>query len=103
LDLLDKKIYFDIKSKKGSEWTEELATRVYEDVKKHRYFITNLGKCTQVDARKLPDFVYKEYLGLLKQEFSIIKPKVIILFGNQVSSIVLEEKISVSQVRKKMF
>lgn len=103
LDLLDKDIYSNIKAMKGSEWTEDFADRVYEDVKKHKYFITNLGKCTQVDARELPDKVYKEYLHLLKQEFNIINPKVIILFGNQVSSIVLDEKISVSQVRKKCF
>ena len=32
-----------------------------------------------------------------------MKPKIIILFGNQVSSIFLNEKISVSQVRKKYF
>lgn len=103
LNLLDKEIYSNIKSKKGSEWTEEFATRVYDDVKRHKYFITNLGKCTQIDARELPDSVYKEYLNLLKQEFNIINPKVIILFGNQVSSIVLDEKISVSQVRKRCF
>lgn len=103
LDLLDEELYSKIKSIKGSEWTEEFADKVYENVRKHKYFITNLGKCTQVDARELPDSVYKEYLHLLKQEFNIINPKVIILFGNQVSSIVLEEKISVSQVRKKCF
>ena len=103
LDLVDKNLYDKIKSIKGSEWTEEFADIVYGNVKKHRYFITNLGKCTQVDARELPDCVYEKYLGLLKKEFSIIKPKVIILFGNQVSSIVLNEKISVSQVRKKCF
>lgn len=103
LDLLDEELYSKIKSIKGSEWTEEFADKVYENVRKHKYFITNLGKCTQVDARELPDSVYKEYLHLLKQEFNIINPKVIILFGNQVSSIVLDEKISVSQVRKKCF
>lgn len=103
LDLLDKEIYSNIKSIKGSDWTEEFANKVYEDVKKHKYFITNLGKCTQVDARELPNSVYKEYLNLLKCEFNIINPKVIILFGNQVSSIVLDEKISVSQVRKRCF
>ena len=103
LNLLDDEIYKKIKSIKGSEWTEEFAREVYENVKKHKYFITNLGKCTQVDARELPDSVYKEYLHLLKKEWNIINPKVIILFGNQVSSIVLEEKISVSQVRKKCF
>lgn len=103
LDLIDKKIYTKIKSIKGSEWTEEFAKEVYDNVTEHKYFITNLGKCTQIDARELPNSVYKEYLHLLEQEFTIIKPKVIILFGNQVSSIVLDEKISVSQVRKKCF
>lgn len=103
LNLLDKDIYNKIKSIKGSEWTEQFAYEVYEDVKKHKYFITNLGKCTQVDARELPDSVYLKYLDLLKKEFEIIKPKVIVLFGNQVSSIVLNEKISVSSVRKKCF
>ena len=101
--LQDEKIYKKIKSIKGTEWTEEFADEVYEDVKKHKYFITNLGKCTQVDARPLPDKIYKEYLSLLEKEIEILNPKVIILFGNQVSSIVLGEKISVSNVRKKLF
>ncbi len=103
LGLQDEKIYKKIKEIKGNEWTEEFANEVYEDVKRHRYFITNLGKCTQIDARPLPDSVYKEYLELLEKEFEIIKPKVIVLFGNQVSSIVLNEKISVSQCRKKLY
>lgn len=103
VDLLDEELYHEIKRKKGSEWDEEFADIVYSDVEKHKYFITNLGKCTQVDARPLPDSVYKEYLNLLYKEFEILKPKVIILFGNQVSSIVLDQKISVSEVRKKCF
>ena len=103
LGLLDKDVYDKIRSIKGSEWTEEFANLVYENVKKHKYFITNLGKCTQVDARELPDSIYLEYLYLLEKEIEIINPKVIILFGNQVSSIVLNEKISVSQCRKKLF
>lgn len=103
INLMDKKIYNKIKEMKGNEWTEEFAEAVYEDVKQHKYFITNLGKCTQVDARELPNSVYKEYLELLKQEIEIVKPKVVILFGNQVSSIVLNKKISVSQCRKKLF
>lgn len=101
--ILDKEIYDNIKRKKGNEWTEDFANIVYDNVKKHKYFITNLGKCTQVDARPLPDSVYKEYLTLFKKEIEIIKPKKIVLFGNQVSSIVLDEKISVSQCRKKLF
>lgn len=103
LELVDDEIYQEIRTIKGTEWTEDFAERVYQDVIKHKYFITNLGKCTQIDARPLPDSVYLEYLNLLKKEFEIINPKVIILFGNQVSSIILNEKISVSTVRKKCF
>lgn len=103
LNLLDKDIYNTIKSIKGTDWTEKFASEVYEDVKKHKYFITNLGKCTQIDARPLPDKVYKEYLHLLEKEIEIINPKVIILFGNQVSSIVLNKKISVSTCREEKF
>lgn len=103
LDLMNEEIYKEIKRKKPHEWTEEFAKEVYSDVKEHKYFITNLGKCTQVDARGLPDSVYKEYLELLKEEIQIVNPKVIILFGNQVSSIVLNKKISVSQCRRQLF
>ena len=103
INLIDKDIYDEIKSIKGSEWTYEFAEKVYENVQKHKYFLTNLGKCTQLDARALPDSYFLEYRKLLEEEINIIKPKVIILFGNQVSSIFLDKKISVSQVRKKCF
>ena len=103
LKLLDNNIYNKIKTIKSSDWTYDFANEVYENVIKHKYFITNLGKCTQKDARILPDSVYKEYLYLLEREIEIINPKVIVLFGNQVSSIVLNKKISVSKCRKKMF
>ena len=103
VDLMNEGIYKKIKKIKGSEWTEEFAEEVYKDVEKHKYFITNLGKCTQLDARPLHDSVYKKYLELLKKEIKIVNPKVTILFGNQVSSIVLNQKISVSQCRKKLF
>ena len=87
-------------SKKPQEWNGKFADLVYENVEKHKYFITNLGKCTQVDARPLKDEVYLQYLKLLYKEFEIINPKVIVLFGNQVSSIILNKKISVSENRK---
>ena len=101
--LLDKIIYDDIIAKKPQEWDEKFADLVYENVEKHRYFITNLGKCTQVDARVLPNSVYIEYLDLLYKEIKIINPKVILTLGNQVSSIILNQNISVSQFRKQSF
>ena len=103
LGLIDDEIYTRIRSIKGSDWTYEFAEEVYSQVAKNKFYITNLAKCTQVDARPLPDSVYKDYLNLFIKEMEIVKPKVIILFGNQVSSVVLGEKISVSQVRKKEF
>lgn len=103
IGLLDEKIYKEIQTKKASEWDERFADDVYKEVEKHKYFITNLGKCTQEDARGLPNSVYREYLELLHKEIDIIKPKKIITFGNQVSSIFLEENINVSKCRKQEF
>lgn len=103
LELMDEGIYKKIKEYKPTDWTEEFAKQVYEEVEKHQYFITNLGKCTQVDARVIPNSVYEEYLDLLEQEIEMINHKVVILFGNQVSSTVLKQKISVSQCRKQLF
>lgn len=103
LDLIDDDIFKEIRKRKGNEWNPEFANLVYDNVKKHKFFITNLGKCTQVDARALPDKVFLEYKKYLEYEFNIINPKAIVLFGNQVSSIMLDEKISVSNVRKKKF
>ena len=94
--LVDDSIYEEIRSKKPKDWDYEFADKIYELVTNKKVFITNLGKCTQIDARPLPDEVLKKYLKLLYKEFEIIKPRVIITFGNQVSSIVLNKKISVS-------
>lgn len=99
--LFDEKLYEEIYAKKPKEWDEQFASKIYSYIADRKIFITNLGKCTQIDARPLPDSVYLEYLNLLKEEIKLVKPKVIITFGNQVSSILLDEKVSVSEWRKK--
>lgn len=101
IGLLDQNIYEEIQNKKPKEWTPEFSKKVYDDVSSKGYFITNLGKCTQIDARPLPDSVYLEYLNLLKQELRFIDPDIIVTFGNQVSSILLDQKVSVTEWRKK--
>ena len=103
IGLLDERIYEEIQKRKPQEWDENFADLVYDDIEQHKYFITNLGKCTQVDARVLPNSVYSQYLDLLCKEIEIINPKIIITLGNQVSSIVLNKNISVSQYRKQSF
>ena len=103
IELIDNNLYNQIKDKKPNEWDYSFADKVYSEVEKNKYFITNLGKCTQVDARPLSDEVLSSYKKLLFKEIDIIKPKIIICFGNQVSSIVLDKKISVSECRKQYY
>lgn len=103
LELLDDNILEEIEAKKKLDWTKEFSEKVYKNIENHDIYITNLAKCTQIDARPLKDDYYKVYLKLFMKEMSIVKPKRIVLFGNQVSSIVLGEKIKVSEVRKKKF
>ena len=99
-NLLNKDLYNEIQNKKSKEWDYNFCDKLYEEIADKKIFITNLGKCTQIDARPLPDEVLKKYLKLLYMEIDIIRPKIIITFGNQVSSIVLNKKISVSLNRK---
>ena len=51
----------------------------------------------------MPNSVYSQYLDLLCKEIEIINSRTIITLGNQVSSIVLDKNISVSQCRKQNF
>jgi DNA polymerase len=108
-DLLEKSELFnsqlkeDIYSKKPNDWDYEFARQVYEEVKNNELYITNLAKCTQIDARPLPDSVFKEYISLLHEELDIVKPQKIITFGNQVSKIFIGNPISVSKDRRNIF
>lgn len=99
--LLDEKVFCEIQTRKAKDWDYEFCDYVYDEITQKKLFITNLGKCTQTDARALPSEVLAKYLDLLFKEIDIIKPKIIITFGNQVSSIILNKKISVSENRKK--
>ena len=101
--LFDVTINEEIKAKKPAEWTPEFCNKVYKEVGKQELWITNLAKCTQDDARPLPDEIFLNYVGLLKEELKLVNPQKIIFFGNQVSSIVLNQNITVSTVRQKEF
>lgn len=101
VNLLSDDTFNKIKERRPKDWDYEFCDYVYEEITDRKLFITNLGKCTQIDARPLPDEVLTKYLDLLFKEIDIIKPKVIISFGNQVSSIILNKKIAVSENRKK--
>ena len=99
--LFDKDLNNQIQNMRPKDWSPKFCKEVYDEVAKQGLYITNLAKCTQDDARPLPDKVFKEYRDLLLEEIKMVNPKKIILFGIQVSSIVLNKKISVSEYRKR--
>ena len=88
--------YEHIQKLKPQERTEQFSLDLYTEIANNGIYISNLAKCTQTDARPLPDSVFKEYLSLIYDEIDYIKPQHIVTFGNQVSSIVLNKKITVS-------
>ncbi len=97
--LLSKTTFDQIHKMKADDRTERFAEQVYQEIAANKVYITNLAKCTQIDARPLKDKVFKEYLELTKQEIAILEPKHIITFGNQVSSIMLDKPIKVSEYK----
>ncbi len=101
LGFFDKKFLKSIEDKKPNQWDCEFAINVYSKVRDKSIYITNLSKATQKDARPLKNRVFREYLNLFEKEMSIIKPKIIVSFGNQVSSILIGKNIKVSEYRKK--
>ncbi len=100
VNLLSEESYNKILEMKPKDWDYDFCDYIYDEINNNKVFITNLGKCTQVDARPLRNEVLSKYLDFLFKEIDIIKPKVIITFGNQVSSIILNKKVSVSETRK---
>lgn len=101
LGFLEEEMIYKINSKKPEEWNPVFAKQVYSKIKDNSLYITNLAKATQADARPLKNEVFNKYLSLFREEIKIIKPKIIITFGNQVSSIVIKRNIKVSDYRKK--
>ena len=59
---------------RGSSWPRDWT--LVSCIIDRRFNIWATPKCTQVDARPLPDSVYKDYLNLFIKEMEIVKPKV---------------------------
>lgn len=93
----------EIQSKKPLDWDYDFANKVYKEVEDRSIYITNIAKCTQLDARPISNKIYRKYCNYLYQELDNVKPKRIITFGNQVSSIFINKPISVSKERKNIY
>jgi len=100
LDILDSNTFRAIQENGQEIWTKEFAENIYNSLNKKSVYVTNLAKCTQDDARALKDGVFKAYLENTKEEIYIVNPAKIISFGNQVSSILLNQNIKVSEYKK---
>lgn len=103
VDLFDNNLNQEIQKRTATEWTPDFTNKVYKNIFDNNLYITNLSKATQIDARPLSNKVFSEYLPHLKEEIVEVNPKIIISFGNQVSSILLNKNIKVSECRKKKY
>lgn len=96
----DPKILNNVIDLKPEHWDEELAKDLYSELAQNSIYITNIAKCTQIDARALPNSTFKAYLPSMLKEIFLISPRSIISFGNQVSSILLSKPLSVSNYKE---
>ena len=94
--VISKILFEKIKTLNQREWTQTFALQLYTEIANKKVYITNLAKCTQLDARPLKNYVFENYLEILYKEIEHINPKIIITFGNKVSSIILRKPITVS-------
>ena len=65
IGFIDEEMLLKIKSMKGKDWTPEFAESVYKMIEDRGIYVTNLAKCTQIDARYLDDSVYKMLMKAL--------------------------------------
>ena len=98
--IISKATFEKIQGMKADEWSEGFSEKLYQEIAKKKVYITNLAKCTQIDARPLKDKVFKDYLGYTLEELALLQPRHIITLGNQVSSILLGRPIKVSEYKK---
>lgn len=79
-DLIDDDINIRIQ-RKGAEWSEDFAAEVYQSVRKHRLYVTNIVKWAGLDAR-LPERTKIDlYTPILLEELEQVRPRLTILFG----------------------
>lgn len=99
LGIINNLIFEKIQNGSSDIWNYDFAFSVYDELNKKSVYVTNLAKCTQDDARALKNKIFKDYLENTLEEICAINPLKIISFGNQVSSILLNKKIQVSNYK----
>ncbi len=95
LDLISKELYLQTQGSAIGR-TPDFVEKLFGELANKRVYVTNLAKCTQADAAALRNNVFREYLELMHQEIEMLQPENIITFGNQVTSILADKNVSVS-------
>ncbi len=103
LGIIKQETFETIKKLKKEDWNNKEVEKLYQEIAKKKVYLTNLGRCTHSDARHVPDSVFRESREVTLKEIELVNPKVIIAFGNQVASNLLQQKITVSNCRMKKF
>lgn len=94
--VISKPTYESIINTTPQWWTTEFSQKIYQEIYQNKFYVTNLAKCTQIDARPLHNDVFKAYLEVMEKEIDLVQPDLIVSFGNQVSSLLLRKNIKVS-------
>lgn len=97
--VFDRKLSDTIQSMKPADWTPEFAELIYKDIAKNGAYVTGFARCTQPDARKVHDRVFRDSRDVTLEEIKAVNPGIIFAFGNQVSSHLLNTPIKVSECR----
>jgi len=96
IGILSKELFETTQQLKPTDWTPAFTDIVYSYIAAQKIFSTNLAKATQSDARPLHDRVfYDSREGFLK-ELELLNASHVITFGNQVSSVLLDKPVHVS-------
>ena len=103
LNLLDEQTFTATQNKKPQDWDDAFARDLYTKLSNKKVFLTNLARSTQPDARPISNSIFAACVPLMEEEINFIKPKVVIAFGNQVSSALLKRPVKVSEARRKPF
>lgn len=101
LGFVDDELLSAIEGMRAEQWDHAFVGKAYMHIAKKKAYLTNLARCTQPDARHVSDRVFKESREVTLEEIALVKPKVIIAFGNQVASSLLGQDVRVSEWRGK--
>ena len=101
--VFDRALSDTIQSMKPGDWTPEFAEIIYKNIAKNRAYITGFARCTQPDARKVHDQVFRDSREVTLEEIKAVNPDIVFAFGNQVASHLLDIPIKVSECRAQKY